>query len=106
MDSGQILSWVMGVIGIFGFLLAGRKVWWAWYVNIACQALWITYAIVTNQPAFFMTALFYVGVFSRNAYLWTKEHRKYKNQYRNIAIKNFRVIGSESRKSYKQPRKV
>ena len=77
LDNAQILSWVVGVVGITGFLLAGRKVWWAWYVNIVCQAIWIAYAIASNQPAFFFTAIFYTGVFSVNAYRWTKERNRY-----------------------------
>lgn len=66
-------SWILGFVGIAGFILAGKKVWWTWYINIAAQGLWITYAIVTNQPGFLVSAIVYTAVFSRNAYLWTKE---------------------------------
>jgi hypothetical protein len=75
MDNAQILSWVVGAVGISGFLLAGRKVWWSWYVNIACQLFWVLYAIASDTPAFFYTAFFYTGVFAVNAYKWTREHR-------------------------------
>lgn len=71
---GQILSWVIGAIGILGFYLAGKKVWWSWYINLGCQTLWFAYAIVTSTPAFAITALFYTYIFSINAYRWTIEH--------------------------------
>jgi hypothetical protein len=76
MDNAQILSWIVGAIGIGGFFLAGRKVWWCWYVNIACQVFWALYAIASETPAFFVTAGFYTVVFGWNAYKWTKEHRR------------------------------
>jgi hypothetical protein len=77
LDTGQLLSWIVGAVGITGFLLAGRKVWWAWYINLACQALWYAYSIATGQPAFFVTATFYTAVFGYNAWKWTKEHKRY-----------------------------
>jgi hypothetical protein len=70
----QVLSWVVATIGLSGFFLAGRKVWWSWYVNIACQVFWFMYAWVSETPAFFATAAVYTVVFSYNAYKWTKEH--------------------------------
>lgn len=72
--SEQLWPWVLSIVGVMGFLLAGRKVWWAWYVNIACQGLWFTYAIVSEQYGFFVGAFFYLAVFVINAYKWTKEH--------------------------------
>lgn len=73
MDNGQILSWIVTVVGISGFFLAGKKVWWSWYVNLGCQAIWYAYAFVTLQPAFFASASFYTVVFGYNAWKWTKE---------------------------------
>ena len=69
-------SWVLLATGVTTFHLAGKKIWWAWYINIACQFLWFTYAIVTQQWGFIAGAFFYSAVFIRNAYLWTKEHRE------------------------------
>jgi hypothetical protein len=74
MESEQIWSWVLGAIGICGFILAGRKVWWAWYINIANQFIWLAYSIVTQQWGFLVLSVFYFIVFSKNAYDWTKEH--------------------------------
>lgn len=73
MSFEQILSWVIGFVGITGFYLAGKKVWWSWYINLGCQTLWLTYALVTSTPAFAITALFYSFVFGNNAIKWTKE---------------------------------
>lgn len=74
--NGQYWSWLLSFVGVAGFILAGKKIWWAWYINIACQVLWFTYAIVTQQWGFLVGAFFYSAVFIRNAYLWTKEHRE------------------------------
>lgn len=75
MDPNQIWSWVLSIVGLAGFFLAGKKVWWAWYVNIANQVLWTAYALLTEQWGFLAGTVFYFVVFTRNAYLWTKEHR-------------------------------
>lgn len=72
----QLLSWLVGAIGISGFFLAGRKVWWSWYVNIACQLFWVLYAIASSTPAFLVTAAFYTAVFSINAWKWTRDRHK------------------------------
>lgn len=74
-DFTQILSWVMTTIGFAGFIFAGKKEWWAWYINMACQILWFVYALATGQPAFLAFAVAYFVIFARNAYLWTKDHR-------------------------------
>lgn len=74
MELGQILSWVVGAVGLIGFFFAGKRKWWSWYINLFCQALWIVYALVTGQPAFLVTAVVYSGIFAVNAYRWTKEH--------------------------------
>lgn len=85
MDTGQILSWVVSIVGLTGFYFSGRKVWWAWYINFFCQILWFSYALVTNQPAFLVTAAVYSVIFGINAYRWTKEHRA---EQKRIAARN------------------
>lgn len=71
------MDWLLTVVGLTGFVLAGRKVWWAWYVNLACQALWLAYALITQQYGFIVAALAYSIVFTRNAIAWTKDrHRR------------------------------
>lgn len=81
MDADQWWSWVLGAIGIVGFILAGKKIWWAWYVNIFNQFIWTAYSFATQQWGFLVVTGFYFVVFSRNAYLWTKEHREKYQSY-------------------------
>jgi len=69
----QAWSWLLTAVGLVGFVLAGRRVWWCWYVNLACQALWLAYALVTQQYGFIASALLYTVVFARNARAWTAE---------------------------------
>lgn len=80
-------SYILTVVGLSGFWLAGKKVWWAWYINVAAQALWATYAVVTTQYGFLVGAAVYTVVFSRNAYKWTTEH---------FSIKPLRVVERNS----------
>lgn len=70
------MDWLLSAVGLIGFILAGRKIWWSWYLNIACQVLWFTYGLVTHQWGFVAAAVVYAIVFSQNAYRWTKEHKK------------------------------
>ena len=75
----QVLTWIMTSIGFTGFIFAGQRKWWAWYINLACQILWATYALATGQMAFLAFAVAYFAIFARNAYKWTKDHRVVKN---------------------------
>ena len=70
----DLFSWLVTGFGLLGFWLAGKKLWWSWYVNIINQLLWVGFALVTDYYAFLVGTAFYFVVFSRNAYLWTKEH--------------------------------
>lgn len=70
----QWWSWVVTLVGVTCFFLAGGKVWWAWYVGLAGQGLWFTYAVVTDQWGFIVGAFLYTFVYTRNAIKWTKEH--------------------------------
>ena len=70
------MDWVLTIVGLTGFVLAGRKVWWAWYVNLACQALWLAYALITQQYGFIVAALAYSVVFTRNAIAWTRDRNR------------------------------
>jgi hypothetical protein len=47
---------------------------WAWYVNIANQAIWTVYALVTEQWGFLVGVAVYTWVFVGNAIRWTREH--------------------------------
>ena len=71
----QWWSWILTAVGLTGFFLAGRRVWWSWYINLACQGLWLAYALVTGQYGFIVAAAAYSIVFTQNAVKWTREHR-------------------------------
>lgn len=71
----QWWSWALTAVGLLGFFLAGKKVWWCWYVNIANQILWATYALITDQLGFLVGTFAYTFVFVKNAYVWTVEHQ-------------------------------
>lgn len=73
-------SWILGGVGIVGFILTGRKIWWSWYINVGCQALWFLYAFATTQYGFIATAIVYTVVFGKNALSWTREHRNKKSE--------------------------
>lgn len=74
MELGQILSWVIVAVGFMGFYFAGKLKWWSWYINLGCQALWWSYALVTGQPAFLVSAAVYSVIFGWNASKWTRNH--------------------------------
>lgn len=73
-EADQIFSWVVTLVGCFGFWLGGKKIWWSWYVNIANQIAWVIFAVITGYYAFLIGTAVYSVVFVRNAYLWTRDH--------------------------------
>ena len=75
----QIWGWLLSLIGVVGFILAGKKIWWAWYINIFNQIVWTAYAVVTEQYGFLVGVVVYTIVFVKNAKMWTQEHIKEKN---------------------------
>lgn len=74
MDNGQIMSIIVSAVGLIGFYFAGKRVWWSWYINLFCQALWVTFALATGYLVFLATAAVYSVIFGINAWRWTKEH--------------------------------
>lgn len=78
--SAQTWSWLVTVVGLVGFVLAGRKVWWCWYISLGAQVLWFLFGLFTNQYGFIASAVIYTFVFGQNAYKWTREHRMSYNE--------------------------
>jgi len=66
--------WVVSAVGILGFHLAGKKIWWCWYINVANQILWVIFALVTDQLGFLVSTIFYLPLFANNARKWTRDH--------------------------------
>lgn len=67
----SLWSWVLTAVGVTGLYLAGRKVWWAWFVGLGAQFLWLAYAIVTRQYGFVVSAFAYGWVYAKNARSWS-----------------------------------
>lgn len=83
---GDTFSWIVTIVGLIGFELAGRKVWWAWYINIANQFAWVAFALITGYHAFLLGTAFYFVVFCKNAYLWTKNRNVKPDVYHQVGI--------------------
>jgi nicotinamide riboside transporter PnuC len=66
-------SWVLAVIGVTGIFFVGRKTIWGWHILLVNEALWITYAIITKQYGFILSAIAYAAVYVRSYIHWSKE---------------------------------
>ena len=60
-----VWSYVLGAIGIAGLWIASTRPKVGWWFNIAAQAVWLTYALVTRQWGFVATAIAYAVVYVR-----------------------------------------
>lgn len=67
-------DYILSISGVLGFILAGKKIWWAWYINLGSQFIWFAYSITTQQYGFLIGSSIYFIVFASNAISWTKEH--------------------------------
>lgn len=67
-------SWALTLMGVTCFWLAGRKVWWCWYVGLSTQVIWLAYSLVTQQWGFLVGVAVYSWVYVGNARRWTREH--------------------------------
>lgn len=61
-------SWILTAIGCTGIWLAGRNDPRGWLLGVCAQVVWMTYAIVTKQYGFCVSAVFY-GYFQGKNYL-------------------------------------
>ena len=62
--------WILTAVGVTSLYLAGRKVWWAWFVGLGAQILWLVYAIASYQYGFIVSAFAYGWVYAKNAKAW------------------------------------
>lgn len=69
----QYWSWVLAVIGVLGIYFVGLRTIWGWLVLLFNEALWIAYALVTDQYGFIFSALAYAIVYIRSYIHWSKE---------------------------------
>lgn len=66
-------SYLLAAVGVFGLWLLTRKDRRGYFVGVFAQALWIGYAIVTEQYGFILAALAYGAVNVRGIRAWGKE---------------------------------
>jgi len=66
-------SYVLAVVGVIGIFFVGRKTTWGWWVLLFNEALWIAYALVTDQYGFILSAIAYAAVYIRSYIHWSKE---------------------------------
>lgn len=66
-------SWLLMAVGVTGLYLAGSKRKIGWFIGIAVQLLWVTYAVVTKQWGFIASAIVYGAVNIRNWRRWRRE---------------------------------
>lgn len=69
----MLWSYALAAVGILGIYLAGRRNIWGWVVGFAAQALWIIYALATDQLGFIVSAIAYGAVYARNWHRWRQE---------------------------------
>jgi uncharacterized membrane protein len=66
-------SWILAVVGVLGIYFVGRKDSWGWFVLLFNEALWIGYAVVTEQYGFIVSAIAYAIVYIRSYVHWSKK---------------------------------
>lgn len=67
-------SWVLGAGSVLGFLLIGQRIWWAWYINVCVQFLWIVFWIWQRELGPIITCVIYILVFVQNSVRWSREY--------------------------------
>ncbi|MEU5872500.1 hypothetical protein AB0A73_13210 [Glycomyces sp. NPDC047369] len=71
--SAQWWSWALTLIGLTGWWLTGRRLWQGWAVSLAVQALWLAYALVTQQYGFIVASVSYGAMATLNLRRWRAE---------------------------------
>lgn len=66
-------SYVLAAIGVTGIFFVGRKTIWGWLVLCINEAIWIAYALATNQYGFIIMALAYTAVYIKSYMGWKSE---------------------------------
>jgi preprotein translocase subunit SecG len=69
-------SYLLTAVGICGLLLVRRKKSAGWAVGLGAQVLWVTYALVTHQLGFIVSAVFYGAVNASNFIAWRREEKQ------------------------------
>jgi hypothetical protein len=70
---GAYWSYILAPFGLAGLWMAGRKNAWGWALSTCTQALWLAYAVQTQQWGFIPGTLAYGFVYVRNFRAWRRE---------------------------------
>lgn len=70
----QYWSWLLAIVGVTGLWFAGSHRLIGWQIGLGVQALWIAYAIVSEQYGFIASAVAYAVVNLRNLLKWKREN--------------------------------
>lgn len=73
-DVSQLWSWGLAVVGISGVYLTTKKLYAGYIVGVLVQVLWISYAIVSSQYGFILSALGFAWVNALGWYRWTRSN--------------------------------
>jgi hypothetical protein len=66
-------SWVLAAIGVSGIYFVGKKTIWGWFVLLFSEAVWIVYAVITEQYGFIVSAFAYAAVYIRSYLHWKSD---------------------------------
>lgn len=66
-------SWVLAAIGIAGTFFVGQKAVWGWIVLMVSEAMWVIYAVHTEQYGFIVAAVAYGVVYVKSYLSWQRQ---------------------------------
>ena len=69
---GEYWSWLLAVLGVSGMYFVGKKTVGGWLVLLANEAIWVIYALVTEQYGFIVMAVAYAYVYIKSYFEWRK----------------------------------
>lgn len=72
----MIWSFILTAIGILGLWLTTRKSRWGFAIGVLAQVLWFSYAMVTRQYGFVLSASLFGVLYGRGWWKWSKEPPK------------------------------
>lgn len=75
-------SYLLTAVGILGLYLAGRRIPAGWLIGLGAQGLWIAYATATQQYGFYVSAVAYAAVYSKNFLTWHRQDSTRRNNSR------------------------
>lgn len=72
----DVWSYGLAALSVYVTVLLGERKTSAWLVGVAQQFLWITYALVTTQYGFIISAVIFTVINARNYVKWRQLDRE------------------------------